>query len=347
MALNSTIPRPSRRVPTSLFVTALIIAGGISVAGTAAYFELRPVQAPSGSLVVTDDLGRAVAVPLDPARVVVLGPSVMDSMFRLGLRDRVVGIDCYAPALGGLGADYDPAQVANWSLMPSMCVQTGPEFNVEELLNLTPRLVLATTIVSASAVEEIQLTDRIPVVLLQPATLGGISYDVQLLGEIFAIGSPAAALEGRLQAELGNVTVAVANWSAQGHPYPSSLLTYYATPVGAPEPGYWTYGPGTFGESLVELAGGASISANSTTPYPELSGAQVLASNPFVIVYGTGFGVDLSAYQQGPDWSSFAAVQQHRAFGLDSTLLTEPDPSMVLMGLPTLVALLNPGLPLP
>ena len=112
MALKAPAPNDRRpALPLQLFVALLVIVTGAAVAATAAYFELRPA-APLGPTQLTDDLGRTVTVPANPARVVVLGPSILDAMVRLGLRDRVVGVDCYAPALGGLGADYTTGQIA-------------------------------------------------------------------------------------------------------------------------------------------------------------------------------------------------------------------------------------------
>jgi ABC-type Fe3+-hydroxamate transport system substrate-binding protein len=107
--------------------------------------------------------------------------------------------------------------------------------------------------------------------------------------------------------------------------------------------GYWTFGPGTFGESLIELAAGTSVSANATIPYPELSGEQVLASDPEYIVYGTGFGLNESFYAGAPFWSQLSATQDGRTIGMDSNYFTEPGPTMVLVGLPQLIDVLHPG----
>jgi iron complex transport system substrate-binding protein len=246
-------------------------------------------------------------------------------------------VDCYAPALGGLSSDYSSDQIAAWNLSSSMCVETGPSFEVEGLLAFSPQLVLAATIVSVAAVEEIQ-THGIPVVMLQPATLGGIIVDEQILGEIFGVSSLASSLVGELQSELYNASALATNLTDNGTPFPTALLTYDADANG-----YWTFGPGTFGESLIELASATSISANQTLPYPELSGEQVLASDPRYIVYGTGFGLNESTYLAGPFWSQLTATQQGRAVGLDSNYFTEPDPTMILVGLPQLIGILHPG----
>jgi iron complex transport system substrate-binding protein len=329
---------PRRSVPLTWFVVALVVVAGAAIAATSVYFALRPTTTP-GSLTLTDDLGRTVTVPRDPARVAVLSPSIMDTMYRLGLRSHVVAVDCYSAAFGGLSADYSPDQVALWGLSSSMCVQVGPTLEPEQLLNLTPQLVLASTLLSIAEVETISQVDHIPVLMLQPPTLSGVLVDVAQLGEIFGVSTAASSLQDQLKAELGNATAVGANLTAAGAPFPTVLVTYSVDANG-----YWTFGPGTFGESLIELASASSISANSTLPYPEISGEQVLAANPTYVVYGTGFGLNESSYSSsGPFWSQLGAVRSGHAVGLDSNYLTEPDPTMILVGLPALLALLHPG----
>jgi iron complex transport system substrate-binding protein len=337
MALKGPSPPSSGTISLAWTIVLVLIVGGGAVAVTAAYFSEQSSLSPH-SVQVTDDLGRTVTVPYDPARIVVLSPSVMDIVFRLGLRSHVVGVDCYAAADGGLSSDYSPDQVALWNLSSSMCVQVGPTFVPEMLANLTPQLVLAATIVSVAAVEEITNQLGIPVVLLQPPTLSGILYDDSLVGQIFGASGAANALNAQLSAELYNATNVSAQVASTGAPFPTVLVTYSVD-----SGGYWTFGPGTFGLSLIEISGGTSISAGATAPYPELSSAQVLLDDPQWIIYGVGFGLNESTYAGGPDWSEFSAVQHGNVTGINSNLLTEPDPTMILDGIPALLAVLHPG----
>lgn len=339
MSLNPSTPEGGpvgSAVPIAWFVVGILVAAGVGVIATAGYLALRPGGgSPHGpsTLSLTDDLGRNVTVPTDPARVVVLAPSIMDEMFRLGLRSHVVGVDCYAPSFGGLSADYSPDQVSAWGLSSSMCVEVGPTFDAERLLNLTPQLVLASTIVSVTAVQQITTTFRIPVVMVQPATLGGVLVDDSVLGRIFGVGALAANLNNALTGELANASALPGKVVS----YPKVLITYTTD-----SNGYWSFGPGTFGESLVELAGASSISANATLPYPELSGEQVLAANPARIVYGTGFGLELANYTSAPSWGQLSAVKAGNLSGIDSNWITEPDPTMILLGLPALIGIFHP-----
>jgi iron complex transport system substrate-binding protein len=336
MSLNnapSNPPSSPRTISLSVVIVLLLVASGVAVAGTAAYYALQPSSNP-GSIHLTDDLGRSVTVPYNPQRVAVLGPSIMDIMFRLGLRSHVVGVDCYVAADGGLSEDYSPDQVALWNLTSSMCIQVGPTFAPSTLAVLNPQVVLASTIVSVAAVTLISSNLHIPVVMLQPPTLSGILVDDDLVGEIFGVGSAATTLNAQLSAEL----YAASNFTSSQYLLPTVLVTYS---VGAG--GYWTFGPGTFGTSLIELAGGSSISASANTAYPELTASQVLIGDPQWIVYGVGYGLNESYYAAGPDWSSFGAVTAGNVTGMNSNWLTEPDPTMILEGLPALQAVLYPG----
>ncbi len=331
---SAPVPRPPSGRPLVWAAVALLILAGGAAATTATYYAIHPPPGGSGTVQVTDDLGRTVTVPRNASRVVVLGPSIMDIMYRLGLRSQVVGVDCYAAADGGLSEDYSPDQIALWGLSSSMCVQVGPTFAPSMLAALAPQLVLASTIVSVAIVTEISSNLGVPVVMLQPPTLSGILVDDSLVGTIFDAGAAANALNARLSTELYNATNATANAVA----LPTVFVTYSVDASG-----YWSFGPGTFGTSLIELAGGASISASAPTPYPELSPSEILADNPQWILYGTGYGLNESSYAAGPQWSSFSAVQHGNVTGIDSNWLTEPDPTMILEGLPAIQAVLFPS----
>jgi ABC-type Fe3+-hydroxamate transport system substrate-binding protein len=324
-------------VPLAWAIVLVLVVAALGIGVTAGYYELRPATTP-GSIHVTDDLGRSVTTPYQPSRVAVLAPSDLDVMVRLGLRSDVVAIGCAAPTPAGLAEDYSPDQVALWHLTPSMCVADLP-LDEEQLVNVSADLVLAATIDDLNDLFTYSVTYHIAVMVLQPATLSGILVDDSLIGTIYGVTAAADALNDQLLRELANATAIQTILLDNGTPLPSVLLTY-----GVDSNGYYTFGPSSFGQSLVEFASAASISASSSYAYPELAGEQVLAANPHIIIYGTGYGYNESVYATGPFWSSFPAVQNGNISGIDSNLITEPDPTMILVGLPALLAILHPNL---
>lgn len=348
MSLSPPISPPAtgaRGISLVVLVVATLIAAGCAVAGTAIYFELRPAPSASGVTVV-DDLGRSVTAPANPTRVVVLAPSVLDIVYRLGLRDRVVGIGCDVSLQGGLENEYTPNQSSLWGVQPALCIGDYPSISVDELLNVSPQLVLASTLTSAADVEQISVTYHLPVVLLAPTSMEGIVNDVRIVGELFpAASSVVNGLVSLLDQELVSAGHFDTNLSTDGTPLPSLLLTYYFD-----QGGYYTYGPDSFGQSLVDVLGAVSIASSSPLVYFELNATVVLNDNPDVILYGTSSDDPWivanetpaqwqSATAGAPYWSQLNGTKDP----IDITLVTEADPTLIL-ALPLLLHLVHPTL---
>jgi len=344
MALN---PSPAAAgVPKALLAVALLVAAGLGVAGTAVYYDLRgSPNPPAGpqNVTVVDDLGRVVTAPLNASRLVVLAPNVMDIVYRLGLRDRVVGIGCTTSIVGGIENEYAPNQTTLWNLSSSMCVTDYPELDTEKVAELDPGLVLASTITSATDVATLSTTYHLPVVILTPSSLTGVVGDVALVARLYpATATVATALEAQLQQTLYNATSFDSNLSTDNGSIPSVFVTYgfyFGT--------YYTFGPGTFGQSLVELAGGSSITAGVPLEYYGVNASVVLADEPQVILFGTSWNDPYLVADQtpsvwnssAPDWAGLTGTK----IPVDVTVLTEPDPTMVL-ALPWFLHYLHPTL---
>jgi iron complex transport system substrate-binding protein len=348
MALNPPVAAAAsaKTVSVAWLAITVVICAGASAGGVAAYYAITAPSAatciaspPPGHLTITDDLGRCVTVPFDPNRTVVLSPNIMDPMYRLGLRSHVVAVDCEPALFGGVAGDYNSTQISLWDLATIPCVQVLP-FVLEDVANATPQIVFASTIISQEVVSEIQTSLGVPVVMLQPATLEGILGDVTLLGEIFGVSSAAAALNAELASELANASTTLSKDSSR----PTVLVTY--GPNWAPDgsiTGYYTYGAGVFGTSLIEAAGATSITATDAAPYPVLPLEELVTDNPEYIVCANGtFGYNLSYYANSTVWTSLSAVMNNKVYTIDSNLLAEPDPTMILAGLPDLLGIFHP-----
>ncbi len=330
MSLNTpqSPARPRRRLPPLLVVGIAVALAAASLGYAFVSGDLFPSS--QGPLHVVDDYGRNVSVSAPPTRIVVLIASAMDIVYDLGLRPLVVGVDC---AAGDVYGDYTPGQVANWSLSSLPCVSALP-FSKASVLALHPQLVVAGPGISVADLDELA-SAGVPALGLNPSNLTGILHDVTLVGALTGRSSEASALDATLNASLAQDASALAAVSGR----PSVLLTYYADSTG-----YYTFGPGSFGNSLIERAGGVSITANdSEANSGEVSGSYVLEADPSIILAGTGFGIGVANYTVGPYWNELSAVKDGQVFGVAATLLTEPGPSMIL-GIPQLLADLHPGI---
>ena len=56
---------------------------------------LSLVSAQEQGVTVVDDFGREVLIPHEPKRIVSTAPSITETLFALGLEDRVVGVTSY------------------------------------------------------------------------------------------------------------------------------------------------------------------------------------------------------------------------------------------------------------
>ena len=336
---------PARTVAPSVFLVTLLVVAGAGIAGTAAYFELHPNHTTTNTVTqvpvyhnrtinvtathetLVDDLGRRVTVPLNATKLVVLAPSILDILYRLGLSSSVVGIGCQ-PTAAGLLSVYSPNQTALWGLKAGMCLNDFPTLDEQGIANDSPQIVLASTITSAADVETLNTTYKLPVVLLAPNGLQGIVGDVALVASMYPDNAKAAPLQVALDGVLQNASTLDTTLSDNAGPIPSVLLTYYFDGGG-----YYTYGPGTFGESLVGLAGGSDIASGVPLTYFELNGTVVLNDEPHVVIYGTSWndpalvsGETPSNWTQAPYWSQLNGSLH----AIDVTVITEADPTMIL-----------------
>lgn len=351
MSLNppdSPTPPSGRTVSVTWLIVIVLVVAGIAIAATTAVYALRPASTSSSpsSVNVTDDLGRHVTVPYDPARVAVLSPSIMDIVYRLGLRDRVVGVGCDAGIPGGLLNEYSPNQSALWNISAGLCISDYPSLDVDELLNLSPEAVFAPTYTSAAAVEEISVTFGIPVVMLNPTTLQGIVSDVQLVTSIFpVVQGNGTALEAALDDQLVSAANFDSNLSTNGNALPTVLLTYYFD-----SGGYYTYGPDSFGQSLIDALGAVNVAGTTPLLYFELNGSVVLNDSPEIILYGTSWNDPWLVENETPaQWASPSSGAPYWSqlngtkVALDVTLVSEPDPTLIFE-LPVLLHIVHPTL---
>ena len=160
-------PTPVRRI---LWVIAILIALGLLMAGLA---QAQPVQ-------ITDDRGRAVALPRSPQRIVSLLPSLTESVCELEQCHRLVGVDRYS--------NWPDAVVGK---LPK--VGGGLDPSIEAIVALKPDVVLLSVSSRASdRLEALGLT----VVALEPKTHADVRRVLGVVSDL--LGVPRAQGSDRL-----------------------------------------------------------------------------------------------------------------------------------------------------
>jgi iron complex transport system substrate-binding protein len=238
--------------------------------------ETRPdASAAPFPVTLRDDLGRKVTVAAEPRRIVALLPSHTETLFALGLGDRVVGVDdnsdypSEARTLPKLGALYDP--------------------RIEEILALAPDLVLA----SEGGPAPDRLAGLGLTVWAGSATrLEDVYRVVETIGRLAGREPAASALAARMRADVHAVEERL-----------GSLPRVRVYDELDPTP--FTVGPGSFVGALLAKAGGDNIVPGGLGDFPRISPELVIARDPEVIL-----GVTLDDASRRPGWSGITAVRK-------------------------------------
>ena len=185
--------------------------------------------------VVTDDLERAVTIPVKVTRVVSLAPNLTENIFAVGAGDRLVGVTTFcnfpeqAKEIAKIGDTMTP--------------------NMERIVALKPDIVFVST---ASQIENFTktLTDNgIAVYVMNPTTLDGVFKNLKQLGDMFETRNTADELVGDLQKRVGAV------WDKTGQEKPVRLFVQISK-----EP-LFTVGKQSFLNAVITRAGGESVTA--------------------------------------------------------------------------------------
>ncbi len=281
------------------------------------FFGTMDKETTPSPFTVVDDYGRAVTLAGIPNRIVSVAPTPTEILFAIGAGSQVVGVDDYS--------DY-PAATANLSKVGAF------PLNIESIVALTPDLIVSSDLVPRQQLDSLQ-SQGIPYVIFADRTLEDVFKTIRLAGVITGHVGAADSLATNLSARVDAVT---AKTLAPNVTAPEVYVEYYPM---------WTYGPGSFGDDLIRLAGGTNIAANTSSEYPEVTSEFVIAKNPEIIVYTVGVMSTTTpesiAAREG--WNNITAVEQSHIYSIDDNLLSRYGPRIV-DGLEELAQIIHPEL---
>ena len=261
----------------------------------------------AGTLKFTDDLGREIRLKGPAQRVVSLAPSNTEILFAIGAGGQTVGRDEFS--------DY-PQEARS---LPSVGGSMG-QYSTEAIVALKPDLVLAAEINTPELVKQLEDLGLNVYYLKNPTTLEGMYVNLEVVGTL--TGRDVTALVDSLKARVKAVDDKILPLSSR----PSVFYEIDATDPAKP----YTYGPGSFGNLLIERAGGFNIGSRLTDPYPQISLEQIVVANPSFILLGDSmWGMTAEAVGARPGWETIAAVQSKQIFPIDDNLISRPGPRLV------------------
>jgi cobalamin transport system substrate-binding protein len=268
-------------------------------------------------ITVTDDLGRSVRIERPPERIVSLAPGLTETLFSLGLGDRVVGVTDYC--------NYPPEALRKPKI-------GGLNPNMEKILALKPDLVVG--VAGLFQQENLIRFERfhISYFVADPISVEKIFHAILILGKMTGVPERAEENVQGLRDRLERIR-------RSAHSAAPPRLLY----VVDPEP-IISVGKKSYLNDLIRDAGAINITGEIDKAYPLVSMEFVLRENPQVIILATEAGRNLTEQQKRrwEKWTTIPAVRDRKIYEVNRDLMNRPGPR-VLDGLEEMTALLHPS----
>ena len=270
---------------------------------------------------VTDDMGRQVRLKSEPQRIISHVPSITETLFALGLGDKIVGDSDYC--------DYPEAA----KTVPKIGGYFTP--NIEAIVALNPDLVLTDGYVPDLITKLDSL--GIPLAVIDPKDINGILRDIELLGNVTGSQKEATELTSDMKKRIGAVVDAVSSASR-----PSVFYVFDATDTTKP----WTAGPGSFVDALINLGGGNNVAASASDPWIQFNMEELVDADPEILLVDSHMGtavISPEELKELPGWQNLTAVKENRIYTIDGDLVNRSGPRIV-QGLEDIAKILHPEL---
>jgi iron complex transport system substrate-binding protein len=251
---------------------------------------------------VQDDLGRTFRFDAPPKRIVSLTPGYTETLFALGLGDRVVGVDDYS--------DFPPEAASKAK------VGSGQYAGLERIVSLQPDLVVA--LVEQDLMDSL-VARGIPALRLFPNDLDGVMHSILLLGEIAGRESRAQEIVDGMRRKIERVQSRV-----QGRRPPRVFLELDGTDPARP----FTSGLASFIGDMIRIAGGSNIAKGIRTSSSQMSLEAVVAADPEIIVLSDAKNPvnpqTKEAVLRRRGWSGITAVRKGAVIQVDNVFFFRP-----------------------
>lgn len=251
-----------------------------------------------------------------PSRIISLAPNITETLFALGLGERVVGVTDFcnyppqARKLQRLGGYIDP--------------------NLEAMLRLRPDLVVLME--EHQRVKGFLAQNRIRSLTVDNHDVRSIMASIIKVAERCGVAKRGRTLAGSIAAEIDQEA---GNRADTGMAIPRLLLCVEREAVGSGKVGkVWAAGRGTFYDDLIRSAGAENAIGSTAPAYPMLSSEGIIHLRPDVIVELCSGPSQLTRDQVLADWASLEmapAVENGMVELIVGDYVSIPGPRLTLL----------------
>jgi iron complex transport system substrate-binding protein len=285
----------------ALFCSALLHAQAVT---TPALPATAPPAAPAHREII-DETGRTIRIPQSIRRIVSLAPSLTETIYALGLQERLVGDTDYC--------DFPPEA--------QKITKVGGVINpsLEAIAALHPDLVLVTK--SLNRLETVRaLADLgIPSYATDPHTVDDIISSMQRLADLLGAPEAGVSIAKDLERRLAETQQRIASL-----PQRRVLFVVWTEPL-------ISIGKDTFIADALLHAGAVSI-VDSAQSWPQISLEEVVRQQPDFLIFAESHAEapppDVEALPSLPGWRILDAVR-NRHYALVSDAVNRPAPRIV------------------
>jgi len=292
---------PGRRTSTYWVISALaafICAAQANATQTAAPQSLEYRQ-------VTDEIGRTIRIPQSIRRIVSLAPNLTETIFALGLQDRLVGDTDYC--------DF-PAEAQQ---KPKVGGAVNP--SLEVIAALHPDLVLVTKSLNRLETVNALAEIGIPSYATDPHTVEAIIASIAHLADLLGASQSGPTLAATLERQLSTLQERLS-----GLPLRRVLFIVWTEPL-------ISIGKDTFIADALRYAGAMSV-IDSSQSWPQINLEEVVRLQPeFLIFVESHSGAaphSVDALAELPGWRLLNAVRNHR-YATISDAINRPAPRLL------------------
>jgi iron complex transport system substrate-binding protein len=288
-----------------LLVAGALIASAAPQAFAAPRWGAQPGVQGNAPRVVTDEAGRRVRMPAEVMRIVTLAPNLTETVYALGLGDRLAGDTEWC----------DTPEEAKRK--PHVGNPQNP--SLEAIVAMRPDLVLATTSINRVETADALQQLGIAVYTSDPHTVRGMLASIARMAELMDAAEQGAQLAGRLEQRLDALKARLAD-----RPLVHVLFVVWDQPL-------ITIGQNTFIADALRFAGAESV-VLSDRNWPQLSLEEVVRLQPDYIVFTGEHGGEaatrLADLRARPAWKGLAAVQMGHVVDVSEEAV-RPSPGLI------------------
>jgi iron complex transport system substrate-binding protein len=287
---------------------------------------------PSGAtfpLELTDDEGTTVEIPAEPETIVSLTPAVTETLFALGVGDRVAARseDTY----------HFPPEAESIPIVTAFG-SSGLTVNIEAIVGAEPDVVFAGGNFGTppDAIARLRELD-IPVVVVYAASVDAAFEDIELIGRATGREAESEQIVGTMRDAFDDIEAAAA---AEDRP-----RVFYETGTDTTGTVYGV-ADNAFVTEMIQLAGAEPVTTGSPTDYA-MPLERLISEDPEIILLSdAAFGETPELVAKRPGWGVLTAVRNGDVRPIDDQTVTRPGPRLFL-GLHLLASTIHDGIDLP